>query len=195
MHTTQEARTTMAEIGSSITPQQRAAALKAIPSHAKKAQTLLDGYFQNSLSGERFKAMAKQALEKLDALHAFDLGVRGADPKDELRLHVLGITYGEVLPIGLGKTQAYTRAFTARVRTPAIARAAIRFPTGAFSLSEMRLDWIYNFALNATKYVMATSLDLPAPTLAVLQTIVDNAGAHFGPTEQLFAHWVSTYVD
>ena len=26
---------------------------------------------------------------------------------------------------------------------------------------------------------MATSLDLPAPTLAVLPTIVDNAGAHF----------------
>ena len=47
----------------------------------------------------------------------------------------------------------------------------------------MRLDGIYNFALLAKKYVMATSLDLPAPTLAVLQTIVDNAGAHFGPTK------------
>ena len=58
----------MAETGSSITPQQRAAAPKAIPSHAKKAQTILDGYFQNSLSKERFDAVAKQALEKLDAL-------------------------------------------------------------------------------------------------------------------------------
>ena len=68
--------------------------------------------------------------------------MRGADPKGRTETYVLGITYAEVLPISLEKTQAYTRAFAARVRTPAIARAAIRFPSGAFSLSEMRLDWI-----------------------------------------------------